>query len=163
MRKIGFFICLFQLAAFSVYSDGTDEDALDRILKDAVTIAVHSEIILHADEKYWESDVNKVTVPGRTVTLLYQTESEKLAVELTPFIAEDNSYMLTAMSKFWHEDHEGAQFRSSFKSINLQKGELVLFYPLGQKTQEALTGGNLFMEMSIRILPYERKPEDQAQ
>lgn len=154
IKKISFLICLFQLVSVSLYSDDSNEEILSRLLKEAVTISVHSKIVIHEEEVGWESDLNKVTIPGRTVTLLFETESEKLSIELTPFKMEDGSYVLAAMSNLWHEDSEGGQFRSSFKSIKLQRDELVLFYPLGLKTQEALTGGSLYMEMGIRIIPY---------
>lgn len=163
MRRAFILICLVQFAAPFLFSDETDEETLARILEEAVTISVHSEIVLHNDEKYWESDVSKVTVPGRTVTLLFQTASEKLSIELTPYKIDEASFMLTAVSNFWHEGEEGANFRSSFKSVNILLGELILFYPLGLKTQELLTGGNLFMEMGIRISPYERNTEEQAE
>lgn len=159
MRKFFLAFYLFQLSIPFVFSDDVDQETLARILKDAVTIAVHSEIILQNEEKYWTSDITKVTVPGRKVTILFQTEKEKLSVELTPFKVDEENYMLTAVSNFWHEGEEGAQFRSSFKSINLLLGELILFYPLGLKAQEALTGGSLLMEMGIRIIPYTNNEE----
>lgn len=163
IRKTTVLLSLFIFSAALLYSDETNEEILTRLLKEAVTISVHSEIVIQENEKYWESDITKVTVPGRTVTLLYETGSDKLSIELTPFKVDDSSYMLTAMSNFWHENEEGAQFRSSFKSIKLDTEELILFYPLGLKTQEALTGGSLYMELGIKIIPYIRETEEQAE
>ena len=163
IRKFTLLICLFLLVSTVLYSDETNEETLARILKDAVTISVHSRIVIHNQENFWESDLTKVTVPGRKVTLLYETETEKLSIELTPFKIDETSYMLTAMSNFWHEGDDKVQFRSSFKSISLLKDELILFYPLGLKTQETLLGGSLHMELGIKIIPYKREPEVQAE
>jgi len=165
MRKVIFIICLIQLSAPLLFADETQEETLARILENAVTISVHSQIILQDNQKYWESDITKVTIPGRAVTLLFETESEKLSIELTPFVREseeEGAYSLIAVSQFWHEGEEGVQFRSSFKSINITAGELVLFYPLGLKAQEALTGGSLHMEMGIRVVPYKTEKEEQT-
>ncbi|MBB6478427.1 hypothetical protein [Spirochaeta isovalerica] len=165
MRKVIFIYCLILLSVPFLFADETKEETLARILKEAVSISVHSQIVLQGNDKYWESDITKVTIPGRAVTLLFETESEKLSIELTPFKSESDdgvSYTLTAVSQFWHEDSEGVQFRSSFKSISLLPGELILFYPLGLKTQEVLSGGNLHMEMGIRIEPYRTEKEEQT-
>ena len=163
IRKSIVLLCLIQLTAAALFSDETNEETLARILEDAVTILVHSKIVMHESSENWESSLTKVTIPGRTVTLLYETNSEKLSIELTPFISDDNSYVLAAMSNFWHDGEEGAQFRSSFKSIKLDSDELILFYPLGLKTQEALTGGLLHMELGIKIIPYKREAEEQTE
>ncbi len=163
IRKSTVLLCLILLAAMPLFSDETNEETLARILKDAVTISVHSQIVMHEEENGWESELTKVTIPGRTVTLLFETETEKLSIELTPFKVDESTYMLTAVSNFWHESGEGAQFRSSFKSIKLEKDELILFYPLGLKTQEALLGGSLHMELGIKIIPYERATEEQTE
>ncbi|MBI9096979.1 MAG: hypothetical protein JEY91_00810 [Spirochaetaceae bacterium] len=159
IRKRNVLLILCVLTKAVLYSDDTNEETLNRLLKDAVTISVHSRIVIHDSEDYWESDLKKVTIPGRTVTLIFETENEKLSIELTPFKIDEESYMLTAMSNFWREAIDGVQFRSSFKSINLQLEELILFYPLGLKTQEALTGGSLYMELGIKIIPFEREKE----
>lgn len=161
IRKITLGLYLFQLALSTLAADETNEETLARILEDAVTISVHSKIVIHDNEEDWESDLVKVTIPGRTITLMYETGREKLTIELTPFIVDDASYMLTAMCNFWHESDAGVQFRSSFKSIKIESDELILFYPLGLKTQEALTGGSLYMELGIKIIPYKREAEVQ--
>ena len=163
IRKITALMCLFQLITVALYSDETNEETLARILKEAVTIFVQSKIVMQDEGTTWQSDIAKVTIPGRTVTILYGTEGEKLSVELTPFKVEDGSYVLAVMSNFRHDDEEGSQFKSSFKSIKLQIEELILFYPLGLKTQEALTGGNLYMELGIKIIPYVQEIEEQAE
>lgn len=158
MLKKVLFLHLILLLVPVLFADEPNDETMARILSEAVSISVHSEILVKDNEKYWESDVTKVTIPGRSVTLLFKTPKEKLSIELTPFKREEKgSYMLTAVSQLWHEDEQGAQFRSSFKSIDFTAGELILFYPLGLKTQEALTGGNLHMEMGIRIVPYVRE------
>jgi len=163
IRKITVLACLVNIFSLNLFSDEINEETLARILKDAVTISVHSKIVIHEKENNWESDLSKVTIPGRTVTLLFETETEKLSIELTPFKYDDTTYMLTAMSNFWHEGEEGVQYRSSFKSINLQLDELILFYPLGLKTQEALSGGSIHMELGITIIPYEKDSEEQTE
>jgi hypothetical protein len=160
IRKMPLLICLIQLLSTALYSDETNEETLARLLKEAVTIFVHSKIVVQEEKTGWESDLKKITIPGRTITLFYETENEKLTIELTPFKMEDGSYVLAAMSNFWHEDSDGVQFRSSFKSIELEKEELILFYPLGLKTQEALTGGSIYMELGIKVFPYKRDAEE---
>lgn len=163
IRKYIFLFCLIPIAVLPVFSDETIEETLSRILDDAVTISVHSRLVVEEEENAWESNLTKVTIPGRTITLLFETATEKLSIELTPFKVDEISYMLTAISNFWHEGDQGVQFRSSFKSIKLEKDELILFYPLGLKTQEALTGGSLHMELGIKIIPYERVTEVQTE
>lgn len=163
IRKSIVLFCSLMVSVAAMYGEQTNDETLSRILDDAVKIYVHSELIIQDREENWESDIAKVTIPGRTVTLLYETSSEKLSIELTPFNAEDGSYILTAMSNFWHEDEEGVQFRSSFTSIKMEVDELILFYPLGLKTQEALSGGSFHMELSIKISPYKRETKEQTE
>jgi hypothetical protein len=163
IRKISTILCLLQIISFSLYSEQAGDETLSRILDEAVTIFVHSKIVFNEQEEDWETDITKVTIPGRTVTLLFKTEKEKLSIELTPFKVEDGSYMLAAVSNFWHEDEKGAQFRSSFKSIKMENNELILFYPLGLKTQEAISGGSIHMELAIKILPYKRETKEQTE
>ena len=157
IRKIAFILCLFPLVTRALFPDGsviTSEEVLDKILEEAVRIFVQTKIVINNEETTWQLETVKVTVPGRGVTLSYETEGEELSVELTPFKLEEDLFLLAAMSNFHRDDQEYYQFKSSFKSVKLRLNEVILFYPLGLKTHEALTGGNIYIELSIKILPY---------
>ncbi len=163
IKKIILLIVLFNTGVCLLFSDNTNEEALEKILEQAISIYVDSKIVIQESDIDLQSEITKVTIPGRTITLLYEGENEKLSIQLTPFKSDDGSYLLTALSSLWIEGDNGAKFRSSFKSIKLQENELVLFYPLGLKTQEALSGGTLQMELGLKVSPYVHQQEEQSE
>ena len=148
---------------FADDSNETNEEILARVLKQAVSIFINSKIIRPEEGINWESEITKVTVPGRPVTLMFEGENIKLYIELTPFRVDNGSYLLAALSSLWIENDDGAQFKSSYKRIELNNDELILFYPLGRATQEALTGGSIYLELGIKIIPYIHDREEQSE
>ncbi len=156
-------LCLCQLFLYSLYADEANDENFNRILKEAVTIKIDSKIIKIDGEVNWQSDIEKVTVPGRAVALKFESENQKLIIKLTPFRMDDGSYLLTALTNLWIKKESGAKFRSSYKTIMLKKEELVLFYPLGMDAQKALTGGNIYLELGIIITPYISPLEEQTE
>ncbi len=119
IKKTIALLSLFYLGTSLILADETDEEILARILQEAVTIVVRTKLIIPEEDKTLLSDLKKVTVPGRAVTLSFEGDNEKLSIKLTPFKVEDGSYILAALSNLWVENDSGGSFKSSYRPFHI--------------------------------------------
>ncbi|MDC7238761.1 MAG: hypothetical protein PQJ50_00235, partial [Spirochaetales bacterium] len=93
MKKTLFFgLLLFTIGYGIMAQDGQAEGPerqnqmnLEQLLKDALTIHIQARLFHDVQNVVWQSDVEKLTIPGRSVTINMQNEQAKLSMHFTPY------------------------------------------------------------------------------
>ncbi len=133
---------------------------MDQILKQALKVHIQARIYQDVQNVMWESDVDKLTISGRPVTINMQNEKSRIAVHFTPYRTVQGGLILIAQSEIWlkepspEDDQKGKiRYFTSMRSIPLDFDELIYFYPLGRL--ENLDNPNqIHIEMALKIAPY---------
>ncbi len=135
------------------------EKSLEELLKEALSIHIQARLSQDQQKVMWESEVVKLTIPGRPVTIHLKNDRARLSVHFTPYRKTEGGLILVAQSEIWlvqngqNSGQEGIRYYTSMKSIPLEYGEQVLFFPLG-KMDNLNNPEKLHIEMSVLISPY---------
>ena len=154
------------LLALSASAAGIEiDDVLQAILDQAFTITIVARVTENGRETVHSYELTQVTISGRAVRLRLEGGNLTIIAEFTPYEAEDSSILLIAEGRIWltTPDDEATQYRTSLKSIPLELGETVLFYPLGrsamdidfENVSESGSGeARLNIELEVLVEPY---------
>ena len=154
---LGLLLCLIATVALS--GQEKSEPSLDDLLKDALSLYIHARLSQVEQKVKWESEVDKLTIPGRPVTIHLKNDQARLSVHFTPYRKKEGGLILVAQSELWlmqqksESKPEGLRYYTSMKSIPLDFGETVLFFPLG-KMDNLNNPEKLHIEMAVMISPY---------
>jgi hypothetical protein len=138
------------LAAGAVY---TQETALQipGLRERAVVLDIVSRIIESNQEEVWNSSNTKITIPGRPVNLKLVGENIVVAVQFTPYLANNGRYMLVAQGQIWVDvPNVGIRYQTTMQTIPLEYGEQVYFFPLGQVHSD----NTARIEIQVVVYPY---------
>ncbi len=141
------------------------DDILQAILDQAFTVTIVARVTENGRETVYTYELTQVTISGRAVRLRLEGGNLTIIAEFTPYEAEDSSILLIAEGQIWltTPDDEATQYRTSLKSIPLELGETVLFYPLGRlaldtdldNLNESGSGEDrLNIELEVLVEPY---------
>jgi hypothetical protein len=137
---------------------------VEQLLKEALNIHIQAKLIHNVQNIMWQSDVEKLTIPGRAVSINMQNEQARLLVHFTPYRKVEGGLILVAQSEIWlHMQAEGDQkenlrYFTSMRSIPLDYGEIIYFYPLG-KLDSFDNPDHIHIEMALSISPYDISDE----
>ncbi len=140
-------------------SEEVNEKSLEELLKEALSIHIHASLSQDTRNVLWESEVVKLTIPGRPVTIHLKNDRARLSVHFTPYRKAEGGLILVAQSEIWlvqtagSAEENGIRYYTSMKSIPLNYGEQVLFFPLG-KMDNLNNPEKLHVEMAVLISPY---------
>ena len=157
---LGFLLCFVSAAVLT--GQEKSEPTLDDILKEALSLFIHARLSQDEQRVMWESEVDKLTIPGRPVTIHLKNGQARLSVHFTPYRKKEGGLVLVAQSELWllqqqtKSQPEGLRYYTSMKSIPLDFGETVLFFPLG-KMDNLNNPEKLHIEMAVMISPYQIK------
>ena len=86
-----------------------------------------------------------------------------LQAKLTPYRAEDGSLILVAQGQIWIKEStldNAVRYLSTFKSIPINFGETIFFFPLGL-SKEISESKAFNIELAIQIVPFKNDgPEE---
>lgn len=141
------------------------DDILQAILDQAFTVSIIARVTENGRETVHTYELTQVTISGRAVRLRLEGGNLTIVAEITPVAAEDDSILLIAEGQIWltAPQNEVIQYRTSLRSIPIELGETVVFYPLGRSNFDVedadgseTTEGRLNIELEIQIEPYTR-------
>ena len=170
MIKKAFFsgLIFFIITGSSLFAQQS-EQSIETLLKEALSLHIHAMLSQNQENVLWESEVVKLTIPGRPVTLHLQNEQAKLSVHFTPYRKTEGGLILIAQSEIWlvknneeENGNQGIRYYTSMKSIPLDYGEQVLFFPLG-KMDNLNNPEKLHIEMAVLISPYLQNDEEASE
>ena len=140
--------------------ESSDSDArpdMEQIFREALAVRIQARLFHDVQNVMWQSEVEKLTIPGRPVTVNMKNEQARLSVHFTPYRRDTGDLILVAHSEIWlvEEGDKSGNLRyfTSMKSIPLDYGEIINFYPLG-KLENLENKEQTHIEMSLSITPY---------
>ncbi|MFP4562675.1 MAG: hypothetical protein ACLFRY_05115 [Spirochaetia bacterium] len=151
MRRIGLTLGVFFALASAVFADDL-EDILEAVDEDIYSVHIHARVYESGEISTWNMDVKKFTIAGKKVIVKLEGENVLVVAELTPYLQSDDSILLVAQGEVWitTPQDEQIKYSSVIKSLPIQYGDKVYFYPLGVgKIKDAF-----IIELEIEVNPY---------
>jgi len=140
----------------SVFSLSAQEKALPQglnassLLKDALLFSVDVKVSSPGgSEDLWDTRIDKITIPGRAVTVSLQGSDSKLKVIFTIYPEEKKRMLLVAQSEIW----VGGEYSSTITSLPMTFQDKVYYYPLGRAAGGA-ENNPVEVRMAIKVVPY---------
>ncbi len=130
------------------------ERILDFLRTEAVSVEINARITDEEGKSVWDTESRRVTVSGRSVTVSLEGDNIRILAHIIPFINEDNSVLIVAKGEVWVETEEEREtkYYSTMKSLPVDAGESVLFFPVGVAVD---IDKNVYtIEMEIQVNPY---------
>ncbi len=115
---------------------------------------INARITDEQGKSVWNTESRRVTVSGRSVTVSLEGDNIRILAHIIPFINEDNSVLIVAKGEVWvkTEEEKETQYYSTMKSLPVEAGESVLFFPVGVAVD---IDKNVYtIEMEIQVNPY---------
>ncbi|MDR2097390.1 MAG: hypothetical protein LBP37_02605 [Spirochaetaceae bacterium] len=112
----------------------------------------------------WNSDTYKVTTPGHPVGLKIVGENVAVFVQFTPYPRNNGRGILVAQGRiFTGTPGGGVQCRTLLKTVPLQYGEQVFFFPLGPGRSDDEARIEIQIEMNrYSDIPVNEEAPDEA-
>ncbi|AHC14204.1 hypothetical protein [Salinispira pacifica] len=145
-------------------SDSNGSNALPRdpneILRelenDVLRVYIQARILGSGEDSsgvIWNMEMDELTVPGRGVKVRLNGQNLVVEVEFTPYRQENETIMLVAQGQTWvqNSSEDKLRYQTSLKSIPVDTGEPVVFYPLGVDTSN---GSSVNLELEITVSNY---------
>ncbi|MDA3956846.1 hypothetical protein [Oceanispirochaeta sp.] len=138
---------------------GQSDPNMEELLKEALTVRIQAKLFHDVQNVMWQSELEKLTIPGRPVTIHMQNEQARLSVHFTPYRKSPGGLILVAQSEIWLKEPatesspENLRYFTSMKSIPLEYDETIYFYPLG-KLENLKNPNQIHIEMVLQIYPY---------
>ena len=150
-------VIVFFLATLSIL--GAQEDPqheipleqLPGLRERAVVMRIVSRIVEEDQQVIWNSENEKVTLPGRPVGIRLQSSDLVVVVQFTPFLRPSGRHTLVAQGQIWiNVPNQGISYRTTMQTIPLEFREQVYFFPLGS----AKTPDEARIEIQLAMEPY---------
>ncbi|MBU8912482.1 MAG: hypothetical protein KOO61_00545 [Spirochaetales bacterium] len=165
MKRMRSIAGIFLLAVTATAGAIEIDDILQAILDQALTVSIVARVTENGRETVHSYELTQVTVSGRAVRLRLEGGNLTIIAEFTPYEAEDRSILLIAEGQIWltTPQNEIVHYRTSLRSIPLELGETVLFYPLGLSALdvdlEDVNGSGseedrVNIELEVQVEPY---------
>ena len=120
------------------------------LLRDALLVSVDLVVSTpDGSEELWNSQVDKITIPGRSVNVGIEGRDSKLNVVLTPYPTENGGLLLVARNEIWI----AGEYSQGLTTLPIAYRDKVYYYPLG-RAGEGSDGTPVEVRMVINIIPY---------
>jgi methionine-rich copper-binding protein CopC len=129
---------------------GTPEAILQEFQDDVLRVFIAARVMGSDGTALWNMDIDELTVPGRGVNVRLNGQNIVVEVEFTPYRQADTTIMLIAQGQTWitSDAENKLHYQTSLKSIPINAGEPVIFYPLGIDSGD---GSTLNLELEITV------------
>ncbi|OHD70790.1 MAG: hypothetical protein A2V99_00055, partial [Spirochaetes bacterium RBG_16_67_19] len=110
-----------------IFQDQNLQNLIDRALQLNIT----AKVLPPGATPVWNSAGSQVTLPGRSVALRLVGEKLHIDVVFTPYQDANGELLLVAQGQVWMAGAQETRYFTTFKSVPVNAGEKVLFFPLG--------------------------------
>jgi len=153
--RAGVFSFLGSLLFFSVLTAAaaqeTSLEELPGLREQAVVMNMSSRIVEQNHEVVWNSEISKITFPGRPVGIKLLGSNIVVAIQFTPFLRAKGRHFLVAQGQIWIKvPEEGLRYHTTMQTIPLQFREQVYFFPLGSLEID----DEAYIEIQLEMEPY---------
>ena len=144
--------------------DADPKDALQELLSKALTVTVSARVVppeAQEETPVWNAESTKLTIPGRSIKVRLDGENVRIYLTCTPYLQDNGEVLLLAQGQVWFTEPQDNENRyvSTFYSIPVSYGEKILFFPLGVSSTDQEQNRHFNIELEIKIVPYEKKPQ----
>ncbi len=155
MKQIVFGISLLILFLFP-FTARADDLGYEFIEGKQISVNITTRILGEENDTIWHMDSSKVTVSGETIKLKLSGDNLVVIADITPYLNQDNTIFLVAKGEIFlsdNTDSEDVKYYTTLKSLPVDVGEKVIFFPLGMAYD---SNSNFYsMEMEIQVLSVE--------
>ena len=153
-RRLSFILPALLIAGFvpSTASAQETTSSLDAaaLLEEAMLVSVDMVVSgPDGSEELWSSHVEKITIPGRAVSVSIEGQDSRLDVSLTPYPNDSTGLLLVARNEIW----VAGEYSSGLTTLPIAYRDKVYYYPLG-RVGEGSDGNPVEVRMEINIIPY---------
>ncbi|HUX12202.1 MAG TPA: hypothetical protein VMW87_04190 [Spirochaetia bacterium] len=155
---------MIMFAGLSASAHALDvEQALALLMDKALAVHITARVTENGEQTIWNMDLSEVTISGRAVTVKLNGSNLVVVANFTPYRETPNSLLLVAQGQTWITSQVDKQvkYATSFRSMPIDMGEKVLFYPLGVNLQTEKYG-NINIELEVRVVPYSQTSSSQT-
>lgn len=131
------------------------EDILEYLEDKAFTVHLVIRLLDANEVIVWDVEHTDVTVAGRALNVRLVGEDIVIDAFLTPFGSLESNLMIVAYGQLWFTGgpEEGVKYESFMKSLPVDPGERVIFFPLGVAVD---ADTNIYtIQLEIQLLPYQ--------
>ena len=162
MKKTAITLLLAPFLLFPV--SGDDVDKLLEFISDK-SLSVHIELsLLDQDHEIsWDAESTHITVVGRSVNVRLVASELVIDAYITPFGEMGKNLVLVANGEIWFSDSEGGngiRYETFIKSLPVEAGEKVIFFPLGVAVDSDTNIYTIQVEISVQPHKEYRKPSE---
>ncbi|MDR0527627.1 MAG: hypothetical protein LBG79_07435 [Spirochaetaceae bacterium] len=118
--------------------------------KSAVSMRLLARILSNDNTELWTNGYDKITIPGRPVSIKLLGNNVIVLVQFTPYLRGE-SWVLVAQGQVWlQNESQGLRYETTLQTIPVKFGESVYYFPLGAKD----SNGGDYIEIKIELQPY---------
>ena len=160
MKKI-LAIVLFAIVSASHGASDDLNDLLHMLQDNVFSVNVIGRIYDGGQVNSWEMDVAKYTISGRSVSLRLEGKDLIVIADITPYVDNEGGVLLVAQGQVWVDEpgEKLVKYSSTMKSLPINLGDKVYFYPLG--IAQNYESEMFILELEIQILPYKNIAQSQ--
>jgi hypothetical protein len=116
----------------SLYSVNVN-DALRHLENRAINIKIITRIVDEQGNSIWDTEMSRITISGKSVKVKLSGVNILVITDITPYIQNDSTILLVSQGEVWigSSDSDEMNHYSTIKSLPVNSGESVLFFPLG--------------------------------
>lgn len=134
---------------------GEELEGTLKYLKDkALAVNIATRVLEKDQVMVWHTESSKITISGRAVSIRLSGDNVLVLADITPYMNADGSLLLVAQGEVYisSSDDGGVKYYSTMKSVPIESGEKVIFFPLGVAFD---SDKNVYtIELEIEVLPY---------
>jgi hypothetical protein len=162
-------VVLFAVVTLFVGAQGNDlerffeDEDLESLIDEALQLQITAKVLPPDQQPVWNSQSQKVTIPGRSVAVRLVGDNIRIDVVFTPYQEQEGTLLLVAQGQVWFSEAPDAKttYLTTIQSIPVSWGEKVLFFPLGLSNELAEVS-TFNIQLEVEIYPYRdlfRPPE----
>ncbi len=153
LRNLFLITVLFLFCLLPVLSADEISELLELMKENVYSVHIVGRMYQGGEVSTWTMEVSKYTISGRKVTVKLQGESLQIIAEITPYVDKEG-VLLLAQGQVWATSggQKKVHYTSTMKSLPVQFGDKVYFYPLGVNRDP--TNKMFILELEFQVFPY---------
>jgi hypothetical protein len=152
LKKTAAVLLLASTILFQATADDVEE-LLEFISDKDLSVHIELSLLDKDHEISWDAESTHITVVGRSVNLRLVADELVIDAYITPFGELGKNLVLVANGEIWFSDIEsgnGIRYETFIKSLPIDAGEKVIFFPLGVAVDSETNIYTIQVEISVQ-------------
>ena len=128
-------------------------DALRYLENNALNIEIITRVVDDEGSTIWKTEMSRITISGKSVKVKLSGVNILVITDITPYIMNDSTILLVSQGEVWIGSSESEEMvhYSTIKSLPVNPGESVLFFPLGVVKTSETKIYNIELEIQVHL------------